>query len=149
MHELPIAQGILESVLRHAAECNAACVTAIYLVIGDLSGVSSECVEFYWDALSRGTPAHGAAIHVRRAPFEMTCLDCTHAFNPTGVAFGYDCPACAGARVRMSHGQECYLEAIDVDQADLDQVDVDQIVAQQADGSQTGRDPAIESRTSS
>ncbi len=159
MHELPIAQGILESVLRHAADSNAARVTTIYLVIGDLSGVASECVEFYWDALSQGTPAHGAAIHVRRVPFEMTCLDCAHAFNPTGVAFGYDCPVCGASRVKMSHGQECYLEAIDVDQdhADLakvdqdhaDQAKVDQAVVRQADDAQTGRDPSIESRTSS
>lgn len=144
MHELPIAQGILESVLRHAAASNAARVTAIYLVIGELSGVSSECVEFYWDALSQGTLAHGAAIRVRRVPFEMTCLDCAHAFNPTGVAFGYDCPACAGARVRMSHGQECYLEAIDVDRADVEQKAI-----QQRDDASIGRDPSIDSRTSS
>ena len=118
LHELPIAQGILESVLRAAAPSNAARVTDVHVVVGDISGVSIECVEFYWDSISRGTLAHGAAFHVRRVPFEMTCLDCSHIFNPTGAALGYDCPSCAGARVRMSHGQECYLEAIDVESPD-------------------------------
>ena len=133
MHELPIAQGILESVLRHAAASSAARVTNVHVVVGDVSGVSIECVEFYWDSISRGTLAHGAAFHVRRVPFEMICLDCSHTFNPTAAALGYDCPSCGGARVRMSHGQECYLEAIDVDgPADAE----------------TGRDPAQESRTS-
>jgi hydrogenase nickel incorporation protein HypA/HybF len=139
LHELPIAQGVLESVLRHAAASNASRVTAIYLVIGDLSGVSSECLEFYWDSLSHGTPAQGAAIHVRRVPLEMVCLDCAHAFVPVDVANGYDCPACGMARVRMSHGQECCLEAIDVDQADVPC----------PDGAASGRSPAIDPRMSS
>ncbi|MCC6969538.1 MAG: hydrogenase maturation nickel metallochaperone HypA [Phycisphaerales bacterium] len=131
MHELPIAQGILERVLKAAADANAARVTRIHIIIGDLSGVSAECVEFYWDSLSRGTPAHGATFHVRRVPFEMTCLDCANAFNPAGEALAYDCPACGSARVRTTHGQECCLEAIDIETPD---------------DATPGRDPATEPR---
>ncbi|MFO0834617.1 MAG: hydrogenase maturation nickel metallochaperone HypA [Phycisphaerales bacterium] len=133
MHELPIAQGILESVLRAAARSGATRVTDVHIIIGDLSGVSAECVEFYWDSLSRGTPAHGATFHVRRVPFEMTCLDCARSFNPAGEALGYDCPACGSARVRTTHGQECCLEAIDIETPD---------------DATPGRNPATEPRTS-
>ncbi len=133
MHELSLAQGILEQALRAAADANAARVSGIHLLIGELSGVSAECVEFYWDSLSRGTPAHGATIHTRRVPFEMTCLDCAWSFNPAGEALGYDCPACGSARVRTTHGQECCLEAIDIETPD---------------DATTGRDPATEPRTS-
>jgi Zn finger protein HypA/HybF involved in hydrogenase expression len=34
MHELPIAQGILERVLKAAADANAARVTRIHIIIG-------------------------------------------------------------------------------------------------------------------
>lgn len=114
MHELPVTQGILERVLEHAAKANASRVTAIHLVIGERSGISPECIEFYWDAISRGTLAHGATIHVRRLPFEMTCLDCARAFHPTQVTLGYQCPACNGMNVRTTHGEECGVEAIDI-----------------------------------
>lgn len=118
LHELPIAQGVLERVLHHAALSSAPRVTGIYMVIGDLSGVSAECIGFYWDAISRGTMAENAALHFRRVPMEITCLECSCRFAPTDAALEYDCPTCGSARTQLSHGQECYLEAIDIAQPD-------------------------------
>lgn len=118
MHELPVTRGILESVLRSAAASNAARVTAVHLVVGDRSGVSPECVEFYWQAIARGTLAEGASLNVRVLPFELMCLDCARAFHPTEIALGYECPTCGGVNVRVSHGQECCVEAIDIDEVE-------------------------------
>jgi Zn finger protein HypA/HybF involved in hydrogenase expression len=61
----------------------------------------------------------------------MTCLDCANAFNPRAKPSHTIAPACGSARVRTTHGQECCLEAIDIETPD---------------DATPGRDPATEPR---
>ena len=65
VHELPITENILEIALRHADQAGAACVTDIYLVIGQLASVVDEFVTFYWDIISAGTIAEGSPAALR------------------------------------------------------------------------------------
>jgi hydrogenase nickel incorporation protein HypA/HybF len=51
-------------------------ITDIYLRVGMMSLVVPESVEFYFEYLSKGTLAEGAALHFETAPLEMTCADC-------------------------------------------------------------------------
>lgn len=115
MHELPMAQEILEIVLEHAARAGATRVTDIHMVLGELSGVVDECIGFYWDLLSADTPAAGARLHFRRTPFLLQCLECGLEFTPDGA--GFACVHCRSGSVRVSGGDEFRVEAIDVDAA--------------------------------
>lgn len=111
MHELAITESILEITLRHAEEAGAARVTDLYLVIGDLSSVVDESVQFYWDFISEGSVAHGATLHFRRVPGELACQACGHRYSPR---VQLTCPACDSENVRIIAGEEFSLEAIDV-----------------------------------
>jgi len=62
MHELAVTESIIEIVSRHAAEAGARKVSAINLVIGDLSSIVDDSVQFYFDYLSRDTIAAGAEL---------------------------------------------------------------------------------------
>jgi len=53
MHELSITQGMLEIVLRHAQQARAQRITQIHLVIGDLSSIVDDSVQFYFDFISQ------------------------------------------------------------------------------------------------
>jgi Zn finger protein HypA/HybF involved in hydrogenase expression len=46
-------------------------------------------------------------------PLQLACLDCQGTFEPGGAT--WSCPACGSERVRLQGGDECYLEAIDVE----------------------------------
>jgi hydrogenase nickel incorporation protein HypA/HybF len=116
LHELAVTESVLEIAQRHAREAGASRITDIYLVIGRLSSVVDESVQFYWDIISEGTPAQGARLHLRRVPVEMTCLDCELTYRPAEGEL--ICPRCDGARVRVVTGDEFHLEAIDVDGVD-------------------------------
>lgn len=111
MHELPITQNILEIALRHAGD--ATHITRINLVIGDLSSVIGESVQFYWDMLSEGTVAEGAVLHFDRIKARFLCSDCEAEFEPDGRKF--DCPECDGVRVELIAGNEFRLESIEVE----------------------------------
>ena len=61
MHELSVTEALLDLALKHARAAQAEAVTAVHVVIGQLSSVMDESVQFYWDMISAGTPAEGAA----------------------------------------------------------------------------------------
>lgn len=111
MHELMVTESLLEITLRHARQAGAARVTDLHLVIGELSTVIDDSVQFYWDFVSEGTPAEGATLHFRRIPAEMACQDCGETYDPKA---DLTCPACGSSNVRIISGQEFFLEAIEV-----------------------------------
>ncbi len=113
MHELPVTESILEIANRHALQAGASHITVLHLVIGQLSSIIDDSVQFYWDIISKGTIAEGAQLEFRRIPTEFLCLDCSHRFAPDGNEFA--CPACGGPHVKVAAGEEFYLEAIDVE----------------------------------
>lgn len=113
MHELSITQSILDITLRYAQEANAQRVTDLYLVIGQLSSVVDESVQFYWDFVSKGSIADGATLHFKRIPLTMKCNDCQTEFTPDSEVF--TCPSCDSDKISIITGEEFFLEAIDID----------------------------------
>ena len=115
MHELPITQAVLDLVLEHADRAGAERITDIQLVIGELSSYVDDSIQFYWDIISRDTPAEGARLHFRRVPLQFECRDCRAVFTPDGESFR--CTACSSEHVRVAAGDELRVEAIDVEEA--------------------------------
>ena len=111
MHELAVTESILEIATRYGREAGATRVTDLYLVIGELSTIVDESVQFYWDIVSEGSTAAGATLHFRRVPAELTCQTCGHSYSPRETL---PCPSCGSEDVRVVAGEEFYLEAIDL-----------------------------------
>jgi hydrogenase nickel incorporation protein HypA/HybF len=118
MHELAITESILEIAQRHGTQAGATHISAIYLVIGQLSSVIDDSVRFYWDMISEGTIAEGAMLHFRRIPAEFSCQDCETSYKPQGEDFA--CPQCGSAHVKLIAGGEFQVEAIEVETPDQD-----------------------------
>lgn len=114
MHELAVTQNILDIVLKEAKSAQANKVTRINLVIGDLSGIVSDCVQFYFDFLQKGNATEGATLDFKLVPVELRCRDCQTAFKPEDSA--WVCPNCKGTNLDVISGRECYVESIEVEQ---------------------------------
>lgn len=112
MHELSVTEALLTLTLDQAARAGAAQVTDVHLVIGQLASVIDESVQFYWDLISAGTPAAGARLHFRRLPARFGCEACGHAYAPAAEVLA--CPACGSLSVRLTTGNEFFLEALEV-----------------------------------
>ena len=113
MHELPVAQNILDIALKHADSAQAKKVLAIHITIGQLASVVDESIQFYWDMISEETIAQGAQLQFKRIPAELRCKDCEQRFPPNGKDF--QCPNCEGYQVAIVAGEEFFMEAIEVE----------------------------------
>lgn len=113
MHELSVTQNILNIALDHAGRANARRITALYLVVGQLSTIVDDSVQFYWDIVAEGTPAAGSKLNFRRIPAELECRECGERFGLGRDTF--ECPRCGSPRVQVMAGEEFYVEAIEVE----------------------------------
>ena len=71
MHELAVTESILDIASRHGQEAGASKVTDIYIVIGQISSVIDDSVQFYWDMISEDSICEGSTLHFQRVKFDI------------------------------------------------------------------------------
>ena len=114
MHELPVTQSVLSIAVDTANQNGGGRVTAINLVIGDMASIVDDSVQFYFDFLSKDTPAEGAVLNFRREPATAACLDCQHQTHVKPPLMPL-CPQCGSAKLLVTGGKEFFIESIEVD----------------------------------
>lgn len=115
MHELPATQGMLEVALDAAAGVGAARIREIHLVVGDLTSMVDDSVQFYFDLLSKGTPAEGAQLIFRREAARLRCGGCG-ADEAVRPPLPPACPRCGDLRLTVTGGSRFMIDSIDVDE---------------------------------
>jgi hydrogenase nickel incorporation protein HypA/HybF len=113
MHELAVTQSILKIALDHAEKANARRITDLHIVVGELSSMVDDSVQFYWDIIAKDTIAEGATLRFRRVPAQLQCMTCFHTYRPTDQEL--ICPQCGGVGAKIIAGEEFALESIDVE----------------------------------
>ena len=112
MHELSVAQGILELVQHHVPEAQARAVRAVTVRLGALSGIVADSLEFCFSAIVAGTPYGGAALAIERVPTRAACRDCLGEFGVEELVFR--CPHCGGPRIRVVSGDELQVTCVEL-----------------------------------
>ncbi len=113
MHELSVTESLLNLATQHATQAGAVRVTSLQLVIGQLSSIVDESVQFYWDMISEGTLCAGAQLNFERRPAALRCLECDQTYMLNGELAA--CPYCHSAHVKVVSGEEFYLESIEIE----------------------------------
>ncbi len=104
---------MVELALDEGKKAGARKIGKISLVIGEMSGVVDESVEFYFGFLSKDTIAEGAALEFKRVPMTAKCRNCRHEFTPN--EFDWTCPKCKGSNLEIIAGDELRIESIEVE----------------------------------
>ena len=113
MHELGVTQNILQIALEHAQKAGAKKIRSINLVIGGLSGVIDESVQFYFDFVSKETMAEGAKLVFKKVPVRFRCRACGKEFDFHGEDWA--CPGCQSPGPEILTGREFFMESIEVE----------------------------------
>ncbi len=113
MHELAITQSMFDIVLKQAEQVKAKKVSKINLVIGEMTGVVADSVQFYLDFLTRGTIAEGASVSLIMVKPKAKCRKCGREFELK--EFDWTCPQCKDISVEIIAGKELFVESIEVD----------------------------------
>jgi len=113
MHELSVTESVLEIALRHGRSAQARRITDIYLVIGQLTSLVDDSIQFYWDIIAQDTMAQEARLHFKRVETGLQCLDCNQHYSPGQMDMA--CVACGSTRVRVVAGDEFFVEAIEIE----------------------------------
>lgn len=113
VHELSIAQGILDTVVEQAKEHEATRVVSIRLRIGELTAIVDDALMFAFEVLSEDTCAKGARLDIEHVPWQVRCSDCAHEFT---VVDAYpQCPRCDRVGGETIAGRELQIVEMDVE----------------------------------
>lgn len=114
MHELAVTQSILDLAVDYGQRSGAKQITDLNLVIGRLSSIVDDSVQFYWDIISKGTLCEGSTLHFERIPAVIECLDCSNQYELEAELI--PCPQCGSNRVKFVSGKEFRLESIEINE---------------------------------
>lgn len=112
MHEMSLAEGVLQLIEDAARRDQFNKVSTVWLEIGQLSGVEPEALAFCFDAVTRDTVADGARLEIITLPGQGWCLACAKTV-PMSEVFG-ECPHCGGHPLQVNAGTEMRVKELEV-----------------------------------
>lgn len=113
MHEMSLAEGVLQLIEDAAKRESFAQVKTIWLEIGQLSSVEPEALAFCFDAVTRGSIAEGARLEFIAVPGSGWCMACAAAV-PMEELYAA-CPRCGGYQLQVSGGTEMRVKELEVE----------------------------------
>lgn len=114
MHELALAQSILEIGEEEARKRPTAGIRRIRVRLGEFTGVVPEALEFSFQVAKQGTLAENAELEIERVPLQARCPACGGTAWPT-MDLCLICPACS-VPVEIISGREMQVEYVDLDE---------------------------------
>jgi len=115
VHEMSLAEGVLQIIEDAARRENFVRVKTIWLEIGQLSSVEPEALAFCFDAVTRGSIAAGARLAFIQVAGSGWCLQCEETV-PLVEQYA-ECPRCGGYRVQVTGGTEMRVKELEVEEA--------------------------------
>lgn len=112
MHEYGITESLLRIVEDKAKEAGVTNVTSIRVVVGALTGFVPDCIQFYYETMSKNTIAEGATLEFEELPVTLRCRECAQTFQPADRE--WKCPGCGAVAVDIQGGRELYIKEMEV-----------------------------------
>ncbi len=113
MHEMSLAEGVLQ-VIEDSARANGFTrVKTVWLEIGALAGVEVEAMRFCFDAVVKGTLADGTRLEIIETEGQGWCMPCS---KTVPISQRYDpCPHCGGYQIQPTGGLELKVRELEVE----------------------------------
>jgi hydrogenase nickel incorporation protein HypA/HybF len=113
MHEMSIAQSILDIVQEYMDKENGKKLVEVAVEVGELVAVVPESLKFCYEALVDHTPFQGSKLNIKILPLMGDCLKCGHEFKIQD--FTFICPKCQSSEIQTQQGQELKISYLEVE----------------------------------
>ncbi len=111
MHEMGIAQSILEIVEQEMVRHGATRVSAIRLVVGEFTAVVPHSLAFCFEIITKDTAFEGVKLEIEHAPLTGRCIDCGEEFIIEEYRF--ICRKCGSQDIETIAGRELLVKEIE------------------------------------
>lgn len=115
MHEMGIAQSVIDMATREAENQGATAVLRVSLSIGELSGVDTESLSFCFACLKKDTLLERAELEIVYKPRHHRCPSCALEFDV--LNYVTHCPACHREDTQFLSGDELELSHLEMEAA--------------------------------
>ena len=113
MHEMSLAESVLQIIEDTARAEGYARVKAVWLEIGQLASVEKEAMRFCFEVVTRDSIAQDARLEIIDTAGQGWCMEC--ACN-VAVTARYDpCPQCGGVQIEVTGGDEMRVKELEVE----------------------------------
>lgn len=114
MHEIGIANSIIEASQAEAARRAGSKLIRVGIRIGALSGVNRDALSFAFTALTQGTDLDEVGFEIEYCSRRDRCLCCGHEFE--SEIYSNPCPVCAAQETVLVGGNELDLAYVEVEE---------------------------------
>jgi hydrogenase nickel incorporation protein HypA/HybF len=113
MHELSIAQSIIDIAQKEMEKAKAVRIREIELEIGQLSGIDYKSLQFALEMSVKNSPMEHAKIIIYKPKGKAICLTCRTSFPCQ--TYIIECPECKSFRCEIAQGKELRVKSISVE----------------------------------
>ncbi|MEO6445791.1 MAG: hydrogenase maturation nickel metallochaperone HypA [Gemmatimonadaceae bacterium] len=113
MHELSLAQGIVELAVEAAQKAKADRVVRVHLKVGRLAGVDPGALLFCYDESTAGTILAGSSLVIIDVPLVVWCAHCLKEVELASVQ-RFHCPTCDTPCGEIRTGRELEIASLEV-----------------------------------
>ena len=115
MHEVSIAMGMVDELLRIGRENNAKRITRVTLKIGKVAGIVTDSLKFAFDAVKLEHPELlTAEVVIIEVPLIYECNSCDITFDTDNYHFP-ECPECKSYDLRLRSGEEQDIQNVELE----------------------------------
>jgi len=113
MHELSIAQNIIEIVNNSISENEGSKVKFVYLKVGKLGNVVTDSLNFGYNILVKDTELKNSSLVIDNIPITIECENCNAISTLEDLIF--ICPNCSSPKVKLISGDELQIKEIELE----------------------------------
>ncbi|MEW6185886.1 MAG: hydrogenase maturation nickel metallochaperone HypA [Thermodesulfobacteriota bacterium] len=114
MHEMSLAQNIIEIVEQVMNNHGVRRVRLIRLEVGELTAVVPDSLTFCFEVMTKDTPLEGVKLEMVSVPLTGICRACGKEFRIKDHNF--ICPHCASADIQTTAGKELLVREIEAEE---------------------------------
>ncbi|MBO6084679.1 MAG: hydrogenase maturation nickel metallochaperone HypA [Candidatus Methanomethylophilaceae archaeon] len=125
MHEVSVVSNMVEAILKELEKYDVERVEEVNVLIGDLTSLGAEQLEFAYEIVTRGTILEGSRFVIEREEVRVRCTECGYGGPADTLESDFmdhsvsviACPKCGG-HVEITAGQACRVRDLNIVEAD-------------------------------